>query len=53
MTPEEARVPVAIVLGLVAAGGLYFVKMMIFNREVLEMEPSGGDAIHLDPEPVD
>ncbi|MCZ4552535.1 APC family permease [Gordonia rubripertincta] len=53
VTPEEARVPVAIVLGLVAAGGLYFVKMMIFNREVLEMEPSGGDAIHLDPEPVD
>ncbi|WP_207843228.1 APC family permease [Williamsia soli] len=52
VTPEEARIPVLIVLGLVAAGALYFVKLMIFNRGVLETEPSGGDAVHLDPEPA-
>jgi amino acid transporter len=53
VTPEEARVPVLIVLGLVAAGGLYFVKLMIFNREVFETEPSGGDAVHLEAQPSD
>lgn len=53
VTPEKARVPVLMVLGLVAAGGLYFVKMMIFNRDVLETEPSGGEAVHLDSQPAD
>ena len=31
--------PVLIVVGLILAGGVYFAKMLIFNREVLETEP--------------
>jgi hypothetical protein len=34
-----------LVLGLILLGGVYFAKMMIFNREVLEAEPGGGDAV--------
>jgi amino acid transporter len=45
VTPDDAHVPVAIVIGLIASGALYFAKMMIFNREVLDTEPSGGDAV--------
>jgi amino acid transporter len=44
-TPADALVPNLIVVGLIVAGALYFVKMMIVNREVLEAEPSGGDAV--------
>jgi hypothetical protein len=34
------------VLGLILAGGIYFAKMMIVNREVLDTEP--GDDIFAD-----
>ena len=44
-TPADAFVPTLIVVGIVASGGLYFAKMMIFNREVLDVEPEGGDAV--------
>ena len=44
-TPGDALVPNLIVVALIAAGGLYFAKMMIFNREVLEVEPSSGNAV--------
>jgi amino acid transporter len=39
MSPPAAFVPDLVVLGLLLAGGLYFTKMMFFNREVLETEP--------------
>ena len=45
VTPGDALVPNLIVVGLIVAGGLYFAKMMIVNREVLEVELSGGDAV--------
>jgi hypothetical protein len=32
-------VPDLIVVGLILAGAIYFAKMLIFNREVLETEP--------------
>lgn len=38
VTPEDAFVSVVIVLGLILAGGVYFAKMFIFNREVLDVE---------------
>lgn len=37
--PGEARVPDLIVAGLIVAGGMYFLGMLIFNRGVLETEP--------------
>jgi amino acid transporter len=39
VTPQSARVPSLIVVGLIAIGIGYFVKMLIFNREVLDSEP--------------
>lgn len=45
VTPADARVPGLIVIGLITAGGIYFAKMMIFDREILDTEPSGGDAV--------
>ena len=39
VTPDSARVPSAIVLGLIAAGIGYFVKMLVFDRGVLDHEP--------------
>ena len=51
-TPADARVPTLIVLGIVATGGLYFAKMMIFNRDVLEAEPPGGDAVSISASPA-
>ena len=39
VSPPDAVVPDLVVLGLILAGGLYFTKMMFFNREVLETEP--------------
>jgi amino acid transporter len=45
VTPADAGVPDLLVLGLILLGGIYFAKMMIFNREVLETEPGGGDAV--------
>jgi amino acid transporter len=52
VTPGDALVPDLIVLGLIVLGGLYFAKLMIVNRQVLEVEPSGGDAVVLDEEPA-
>ena len=39
VTPESALVPVIIVVGLLAIGGLFFLWLLIFRREVLETEP--------------
>ncbi len=39
VTPDSARVPSFIVLGLIAVGVGYFIKMLILNREVLDTEP--------------
>jgi amino acid transporter len=40
VTPRDALVPSLVVVGLIVAGGLYFAKMMIFEREVLDSEPA-------------
>jgi amino acid transporter len=45
VTPGDSTASNVIVAGLILLGGVYFAKMMIFNREVLETEPSGGDAV--------
>src|SRR6476660_5562827 len=45
VSPGEAFVPDLIVVGLILAGGLYFAKMLIFNREILETEPGDADAL--------
>ncbi|WP_246833234.1 amino acid permease [Williamsia sp. 1138] len=45
VTPGDSTASNVIVAGLILMGGIYFAKMMIFNREVLETEPSGGDAV--------
>ncbi|MCX5149733.1 hypothetical protein OHB36_23625 [Streptomyces sp. NBC_00320] len=42
VTPGEALVSVVIVVGLLLAGGLFFLVMLKFDREALETEP--GDA---------
>ena len=39
VSPPAAFVPDLVVLGLILAGFLYFTKMMMFNRDVLETEP--------------
>jgi amino acid transporter len=49
VTPGDASVPSLIVLGLILCGGVYFAKMMIFNREVLDHEP-GEDVFAAEPE---
>jgi amino acid transporter len=49
VTPGDASVPVLIVIGLILAGGMYFAYMMLFRREVLDIEP-GDDAIAASPE---
>ena len=49
VTPGDATVPALVVLGLILAGGVYFAKMMIFNREVLDTEP-GVDIFAAAPE---
>jgi hypothetical protein len=41
--PGEARVPDLIVAGLIVAGGMYFLGMLIFNRGLLETEPGDAD----------
>ena len=43
-SPGGALVPDLIVVGLIVAGGLYFAKMLVFSREVLESEPGDPDA---------
>ncbi len=42
VTPREALVPVVVVAGLLALGGLFFLGMVLFDREALDTEP-GGD----------
>ena len=42
MVPGEALVPDLIVVGLIAAGGLFFLGLLMFRRQALENEP--GDA---------
>lgn len=49
VTAGDALVPNLIVVGLLLAGGIYFTKMMIFNHDVLDVEPSGGDAVNVAP----
>jgi amino acid transporter len=43
VTPSSARVPIVIVGGLFLLGGLYFLKLWKFNRDVLESEPGDLD----------
>jgi amino acid transporter len=51
VTPGDASVPALVVLGLILCGGIYFAKMMIFNREVLDTEP-GEDIFAATPEVI-
>lgn len=44
-TPDDARVPSVVVLGLILAGGVYFVWMLITRPRVLDTEPDGGSAV--------
>jgi hypothetical protein len=39
VTPPSAIVPIVIVVGLTLVGGLYFLSLLFFHREVLETEP--------------
>ncbi|WP_314252170.1 hypothetical protein [Streptomyces sp. DSM 40907] len=39
MTPREALVPVVAVAGLLLLGGLFFLGMLVFDREALDTEP--------------
>lgn len=39
VAPEEALVPALIVVGLLLAGGLFFLALLRFNRAALETEP--------------
>jgi amino acid transporter len=39
VTPDDATVPTFVVLGLIAAGAVYFAVMMVWNRDVLDHEP--------------
>jgi protein-S-isoprenylcysteine O-methyltransferase Ste14 len=43
VVPAEALVPDLIVVGLLLAGGLFFVCLLIFDREALETESSDVD----------
>jgi amino acid transporter len=43
MAPPSARVPTLLVGGLVLLGGLYFGKLWLFSRDVLETEPGELD----------
>jgi amino acid transporter len=45
VTPADALVPNLIVVGLIVLGGLYFAKLMITDRSVFDVEPSGGAAV--------
>jgi amino acid transporter len=39
VVPHEARIPIYIVLGLIAAGAAFFIAMLAFDRGALEAEP--------------
>lgn len=51
VTPADAFVPTLIVLGLIVVGAIYFAKMMLFNRKVLDAEPD-IDKVTAEPEVV-
>jgi amino acid transporter len=50
-TPKEAQVPDLIVVGLVVAGGLYFLGLFLFRRSVLETEPGAASAFEFSAVP--
>ncbi|MFI8365472.1 hypothetical protein ACIGD1_35625 [Streptomyces sp. NPDC085612] len=41
VSPGEARVSVVIVAGMLLLGGLFFLGMLVFDREALDTEPGG------------
>lgn len=43
VTPDDARVPGLVVIGLIVVGAAYFATMMTVNRAVLETEPGDDD----------
>ncbi|MFJ9468931.1 APC family permease [Streptomyces caniferus] len=43
VAPPEALVPALIVVGLLLAGGLFFLCLLLYNREALETEPGDVD----------
>ncbi|AZG44706.1 Putrescine importer PuuP [Gordonia insulae] len=43
LAPAGTGVPLVIVAGLIAVGGLYFVFMVLFRRDVLDVEPGVAD----------
>lgn len=45
LTPESARVPGLVVLGLLALGAVYFGFLLATHPDVLDQEPDGGDAV--------
>ncbi len=49
VSPSDALVPDLIVLGLILTGALYFAKMLVFNRDVLEHEPGEQSPTALSP----
>ena len=44
VTPQSARVPIVMVGGLLLLGGLYFLFLRVFHRDVLEAEPGDVEA---------
>ena len=44
VSPPDALVPDLIVVGLIAAGGVYLAKMLVFDRAVLDTEPGDDEA---------
>ncbi|MCF3146656.1 hypothetical protein [Streptomyces platensis] len=44
VAPREALVSVVIVVGLLLAGGVFFLLMLTFDRKALETEPGGAGA---------
>jgi hypothetical protein len=43
--PAESFIPDMIVIGLVLAGGLYLLGVLLFRRGVLDAEPGDGGAV--------
>lgn len=43
MVPGEAFVPDLIVVGLILAGGLFFLEIVVFEPGTLETEPGDAD----------
>ncbi|MFE3293008.1 APC family permease [Rhodococcus sp. NPDC059234] len=46
VSPADARVPVVLVAGVVVVGGLFFLWLLRFRREVLETEPGDVSLYH-------